>query len=87
MSVDESSTLLADIVPANERQVFDMRRFIRGLVDEGSFFEIHALWAREVTVGFGRRQLAPGRVGVHTLGSGPGFGVIERGFGTCLPLL
>ena len=31
-----------------------MRRYIKGLLDEGSFFEIHALWAREVTVGFGR---------------------------------
>ena len=26
----------------------------RALLDEGSFFEIQALWAREVTVGFGR---------------------------------
>jgi len=31
-----------------------MRRYAKGLLDEGSFFEIHALWAREVTVGFGR---------------------------------
>ena len=45
---------LAALVPANERQAFDMRRFVRGLVDEGSFFEIHALWARELTIGFAR---------------------------------
>ena len=31
-----------------------MRRYVKGLLDEGSFFEIQALWAREVTVGFGR---------------------------------
>ena len=31
-----------------------MRRFVRGLVDEDSFFEIHALWAREVLTGFAR---------------------------------
>jgi len=31
-----------------------MRKFVRGLVDDGSFFEIHALWARELVVGFGR---------------------------------
>src|SRR6266567_2243757 len=31
-----------------------MRRFVRGLVDEDSFFEIHALWAREVVTGFAR---------------------------------
>ena len=31
-----------------------MRRYVKGLVDEDSFFEIHALWARELVVGFGR---------------------------------
>jgi len=41
-------------VPANERMAFDMRRFVRALVDEDSLFEIHALWAREVLVGFAR---------------------------------
>jgi acetyl-CoA carboxylase carboxyltransferase component len=45
---------LAALVPASERQAFDMRRYAKGLLDEGSFFEIHALWAREVTVGLGR---------------------------------
>ncbi|MGH3646308.1 MAG: acyl-CoA carboxylase subunit beta [Micromonosporaceae bacterium] len=45
---------LAKLVPDSERQAFDMRRYVRGIVDEGSFFEIHALWAREVTVGFAR---------------------------------
>jgi len=45
---------LAALVPASERQAFDMRRYAKGLLDEGSYFEVHALWAREVTVGFGR---------------------------------
>ncbi len=45
---------LAALVPDSERQAFDMRRYAKGLLDEGSFFEIHALWARELTVGFGR---------------------------------
>ncbi|MFV2008473.1 MULTISPECIES: acyl-CoA carboxylase subunit beta [unclassified Micromonospora] len=45
---------LAALVPASERQAFDMRRFAKGLLDEGSFLEIQALWARELTVGFGR---------------------------------
>ncbi len=53
---------LAALVPASERQAFDMRRYVRGLVDAGSFFEIHQLWAREVTVGFAR--LAGQPVGV-----------------------
>jgi acetyl-CoA carboxylase carboxyltransferase component len=45
---------LGALVPVSQRQAFDMRRFIRGLVDEGSYFEIHELWARELTVGFAR---------------------------------
>jgi methylmalonyl-CoA decarboxylase subunit alpha len=45
---------LRALVPGSERQAFDMRRYIRGLVDAESFFEIHALWAREVTTGFAR---------------------------------
>ncbi len=51
---DAAAAGLAGLVPANERQVFDMRKFIRALADPGSFFEVHSLWAREVTVGFAR---------------------------------
>jgi acetyl-CoA carboxylase carboxyltransferase component len=49
-----STVDLAALVPASERQAFDMRRYVAGLLDEGSYLEIQALWAREVTVGFGR---------------------------------
>jgi methylmalonyl-CoA decarboxylase subunit alpha len=45
---------LAGLVPDSERKAIDIRRYIRGLVDAGSFFEIHAKWAREVTVGLAR---------------------------------
>ncbi|MDP9398098.1 MAG: acyl-CoA carboxylase subunit beta [Actinomycetota bacterium] len=45
---------LAALVPASDRQAFDMRRYVRGLLDEDSYLEIHALWARELTVGLGR---------------------------------
>ena len=45
---------LGAMVPASERQAFDMRRYVRGLLDADSYFEIQALWARELTVGFGR---------------------------------
>jgi acetyl-CoA carboxylase carboxyltransferase component len=45
---------LRALVPVSERQAFDMRRYVKALVDDGSFFEIHALWARELVVGFGR---------------------------------
>ncbi|GAB2872622.1 acyl-CoA carboxylase subunit beta [Actinoallomurus bryophytorum] len=45
---------LRKLVPASERVAFDMRRYLKGLLDEDSFFEIHSLWARELVVGFGR---------------------------------
>jgi len=45
---------LAKLVPDSERQAFDMRRYLKSLVDEGSFFEIQALWAKELVVGFAR---------------------------------
>jgi acetyl-CoA carboxylase carboxyltransferase component len=45
---------LSAVVPANERRAFDMRKLVRGLLDADSYFEIHALWARELTLGFGR---------------------------------
>jgi len=53
---------LRALVPVSERQAFDMRRYVRGLVDSDSLFEIHALWAREVVVGFAR--LAGRAIGV-----------------------
>lgn len=45
---------LRKLVPASERVAFDMRRYVKGLLDEDSFFEIHSLWAKELLVGFGR---------------------------------
>ncbi|MFN2626100.1 MAG: acyl-CoA carboxylase subunit beta [Mycobacteriales bacterium] len=45
---------LRGMVPVEERKAFDMRRYVAGIVDEGTLFEIHALWAREVVVGFAR---------------------------------
>jgi acetyl-CoA carboxylase carboxyltransferase component len=45
---------LRKLVPASERVAFDMRRYVKGLLDEDSFFEIHSLWAKELVVGFGR---------------------------------
>jgi acetyl-CoA carboxylase carboxyltransferase component len=45
---------LRALVPASERQAFDMRRYVKALVDADSYFEIQARWAREITVGFAR---------------------------------
>ena len=51
---DPKAADLRALVPESERQAFDMRRYLRGLVDAESFFEIHQLWARELTIGFAR---------------------------------
>ncbi len=45
---------LRALVPVSERQAYDIRRYVRGLVDADSLFEIHALWARELVTGFAR---------------------------------
>src|ERR1035437_5649633 len=56
---DPDPVALPALVPASERQAFDMRRYLRGLVDAGSLFEIHQLWARELVVGFARLDGQP----------------------------
>lgn len=53
-AVASPGTDLVALVPVSERQAFDMRRYVKGLLDADSFFEIQALWARELTIGFGR---------------------------------
>jgi acetyl-CoA carboxylase carboxyltransferase component len=50
----ESTVDIGALVPESDRQAFDMRRYAKGILDPESFFEIHALWARELTVGLGR---------------------------------
>jgi acetyl-CoA carboxylase carboxyltransferase component len=45
---------LRALVPVSERQAFDMRKYVKALLDADTFFEIHALWAKELVVGFGR---------------------------------
>lgn len=42
------------ILPANPAQAYDMMTFIDALVDEGSFFEMKKLFARELITGFAR---------------------------------
>ncbi|MHB2021977.1 MAG: carboxyl transferase domain-containing protein [Mycobacteriales bacterium] len=45
---------LRGLIPQSPRAAYDMRRYLSGLLDADSFFEIHPLWAREAVVGFGR---------------------------------
>jgi acetyl-CoA carboxylase carboxyltransferase component len=43
-----------EIMPVNHNQAFDILHVIDALVDEGSFFEVKKLFAREVVTGFAR---------------------------------
>jgi propionyl-CoA carboxylase beta subunit len=45
---------IRELIPVDENKPFDMRELVDGIVDSGSFLEIHARWAREVIVGYAR---------------------------------
>ena len=45
---------IADVVPAEERRAYDIRKVIAALVDDGSFFELKPLFAKELVTGFAR---------------------------------
>lgn len=51
---DEYREQLADIIPDNANQPYDMRDVINGTVDEDSFFEVHEQYAENIVVGFAR---------------------------------
>jgi acetyl-CoA carboxylase carboxyltransferase component len=43
-----------DVLPPKENQSFDMMDVVAALIDEGSFFEVKKLFARELITGFAR---------------------------------
>lgn len=45
---------LEELIPENQNAPFDMYEFISGLIDEESFFEMKALFAKELITGFAR---------------------------------
>jgi len=49
-----SERSIAELIPADENKAFDMHELLDALLDGGSFLEVHARWAREVIVGYGR---------------------------------
>ena len=57
-----ATTLDASVIPESERQGYDMHKVVDALVDEGTFFEVKALFAKELIVGFAR--LAGHSVGI-----------------------
>ena len=53
-SFDRRDDELLAIVPDNPNQPYDMREVIKCVVDESDLYEIHALFARNIIVGFAR---------------------------------
>lgn len=51
---NEKRPALNNIIPATPNQPYDMRDVIHGVVDEGSFFEVHKNFAENIVVGFAR---------------------------------
>src|SRR5690242_1560560 len=51
---DREDPELDSIVPDSPNKPYDMRNVIRGVVDDGEFFEIHEHWAKNIVVGFAR---------------------------------
>jgi propionyl-CoA carboxylase beta subunit len=49
-----SSASIAGLIPADENQPFDMGEVLAALLDADSFLEVHARWAKELIVGYGR---------------------------------
>lgn len=52
-AVDRSASL-QEIVPDNQRRIYDMHNVIDTFVDEGSFFEVHADFGKSILTGFAR---------------------------------
>ncbi len=45
---------IGELIPADENKPFDIKELIDGLLDAGSFLEIHPRWAKELVIGFAR---------------------------------
>ena len=49
-----SNDVLTEIVPADSRKIYDVRLVVREILDRSEFFEIQALFAQSIVIGFGR---------------------------------
>jgi propionyl-CoA carboxylase beta chain len=51
---DRQDEVLLEVVPDNPNHPYDMHDVIRPIVDAGTFYEVHARFARNILVGFAR---------------------------------
>jgi propionyl-CoA carboxylase beta chain len=50
----EPVTALNSVIPANPNQPYDIKEVVNGVLDNESFLEVHAQFAENIVVGFGR---------------------------------
>jgi acetyl-CoA carboxylase carboxyltransferase component len=51
---DRADPRLATVIPDSPREAYDIKEVIRGVVDDRDFFEVQALYAMNIVVGFAR---------------------------------
>ena len=51
---DRREERLNEIIPDSPKQPYDMKDVIGAVVDEGEFYEVFHLWARNIVIGFAR---------------------------------
>jgi propionyl-CoA carboxylase beta chain len=56
---DRVDPRLSNLVPAEPNKPYDMKELIDAVADQGSFFEVHAHFARNIVVGFARLSGQP----------------------------
>jgi propionyl-CoA carboxylase beta chain len=54
IDVEEADAFLDAFIPDSANQPYDMHVIIEHLLDDGEFLEVHALFAQNIVVGFGR---------------------------------
>ena len=73
--IERQADELNSIIPENSNQPYDIKDVIYHIVDDGEFMEIHAVYARNIVVGFARMGGMP----VGIVGNQPNFlaGVLD----------
>jgi len=51
---DRRCETIVDLIPDAPNKPYDIKKVIAEVVDEGDFFEVHALWAMNIVCGFAR---------------------------------
>jgi len=59
VDVEEGDAFLDTFIPDSANQPYDMHVIIEHLLDDGEFLEVHALFAQNIIVGFGRIEGQP----------------------------